>query len=156
MCEHIEILAESGDNHFIAYCPVHEEFQLAWNRITLHLDPVEFEELQTMFEEVLLDEMLTLLHEDEQEWGETMRSEWDAYEYEDEEGDEDDEGDDIVLWFGEVALRVTIDEFQELAFLISEAALAVDLHAPQGLVPDSAFALDLALPPMGMSLFSLN
>lgn len=160
----MEILAESSENHFVAYCPEHEEFQLAWNRLTLHLTAAEFEELQTMFEEIMLDEMMGLLESDGSEWLEPMGDEYEAFDEayeEDDEDDEDDEsddeeGDEIVLWFEEVALRVTLDEFQELAFLVSEAALVANIQPQSGFSAESGVVLDLALPPLGMSLFSLN
>ena len=156
----MEILAESSENHFVAYCPEHEEFQLAWNRLTLHLTAAEFEELQTMFEEILLDEMMGLLQSDGSEWLDSMGDEYEqfseAYDHEYDDDNEDEESDEIVLWFEEVALRVTLDEFQELAFLVSEAALVANIHPQSGFSSESAAVLDLALPPLGMSLFSLN
>ena len=148
MCDNMKFLAESDENKFIAYCPEHDEFQLAWNRITLHLTATEFEDLQQMFEEILLDEMLFLLQSDETE------PEVDPYD-ESDESDEDD--DEIVLWFDEVALRLTVDEFQEMAFLVSEAALAMPMRpASSTLLSVNWLPSRPDFPPTGDTLFSLN
>ncbi len=162
MCDNMKILAESGENHFIAYCSEHDEFQLAWKRITLHLPPEDFIQLQTMFEEILMDEMLLLMQNDGDDW--VPQSEEEAFfAHQGEEMDDDDEdmlGDDdegeFVLWFEEVALRVTIDEFQELAFLVNEAALAADIRPENSVFMTDPQNLPFMLPPTGTSLFSLN
>lgn len=145
----MKFLAESDENKFIAYCPEHDEFQLAWNRITLHLTADEFEDLQQMFEEILLDEMLFLLQSDEDE------PEADIYAEIDDTNDEDE--DEIVLWFDEVALRLTVDEFQEMAFLVSEAALAMPIRpASPTLLSVNWLPNRPDFPPTGDTLFSLN
>ncbi|MCA9981066.1 MAG: hypothetical protein KDD89_09535, partial [Anaerolineales bacterium] len=102
-----------------------------------------------MFEEILLDEMLFLLQSDEDE------PEADIYAEIDDTNDEDE--DEIVLWFDEVALRLTVDEFQEMAFLVSEAALAMPIRpASPTLLSVNWLPNRPDFPPTGDTLFSLN
>jgi hypothetical protein len=168
LCDNMQILAESDENRFIAYCPEHDQYQLAWERLTLHLMPEEFIQLQIMFTEIMFDETLNLLEtlDDKAEWGDglprTSRYQASMGLAEDEMDDDEEEmaeEDEIVLWFEEVGLRVTTEEFLELASLVDQAA-AVAKDNQLGYEPDLGQLRpdDYFYPflPDDSSLFSLN
>jgi hypothetical protein len=146
----MKILAESSETRFVAFSHKQDEFQLAWDHLTLHFSSDEFEQVQVMFEEVLLDEMLTIFDTEEEDA--------DVYQPDalipDDNFEEIIDADEVVLWFNDVGLRLSVDDFQELAFLISEAALMAT--AKPSAQTHTPVTITYNFPPIDTVTFSLN
>jgi hypothetical protein len=105
---------------------------VGWNRVTVHLEGHELRTLAQTLQDSFMEEMEWML-EAERSLAEELDldleeyaslSEWeDEYDHLDEfdEMDDDEMGDSVQVWLGDVALLLTLDDFEVFMEMILEA-----------------------------------